>query len=391
MENFEFYSPTRIIFGKGTENGVSSQVAKYADKVLLVYYGNGTPEENAIISRIESNLTAAGIKPVKHPGVKPNPRLSLVRDGIRVCREEKIGFVLAIGGGSVIDTAKAIGVGVPFKGDVWDLYEGKTVAQESLPVGVVLTIPAAGSESSNSSVITNEDGWFKKHYDDDIQRPVFAILNPELTFTLPRYQTVCGACDIMMHIMERYFTDTPDVDLTDRLCESALQTIIKNAPVVMEDPLNYAARAEIMLTGTVAHNNSLGVGRLQDWASHMMAHELGGMYDVAHGAALAVIFPAWMKYVYKHNINRFAQYASRVWHLDIDLQNPEKTALEGIGRTEQFFGSLGLPVRLKDLGIGTDRIEEMAKKIRLFDEDSVGRFVKLKYDDVVKIYKLAAE
>jgi hypothetical protein len=269
-------------------------------------------------------------------GVQPNPRLSLVKQGIELCRKHNIDFILAVGGGSVIDSAKAIAVGVPYEGDVWDFYSGKAVPEKALPVGVVLTIPAAGSEASKSSVITNEDGWYKRGLNVEIIRPKFAIMNPEITFTLPPYQTACGAADIMAHVMERYFTHQKDVDFTDRLCEATLKTIIKNVPIVLEEPENYQARAEIMWASTIAHNDLLSTGRIGDWASHAIEHELSGIYDVPHGAGLAVVFPAWMKYVYKEDVDRFVQFATRVWDVEMDFSNPERTALEGIYRLTQF-------------------------------------------------------
>lgn len=394
MENFIYDNPTKIIFGKGKENEIGSEVLKLnknKKNVLIIHYGTVDTNETELFKKVEKSLQAEGIQSIEFTGVKPNPRLSLVRKGIQISREKKIGFIIAIGGGSVIDTAKAIGLGVPFDGDIWDIYTGKAATQECLPIGVVLTIASSGSESSNSSVITNEDGWLKRSYNSDCERPVFAIMNPELTFTLPLFQTICGICDMMTHVMERYFTNTLSVDLTDRLSEGTLQTIIKNAPIVVKDPTNYDARAEIMWAGSNAHNGLLGTGRETDFASHLIEQELSGMYDIAHGAGMAVIFPAWMKYVHKHNINRFVQYASRVWNLNIDFENYEKTALEGIDKTEQFFRYLGLHTTLKELGIGNDRFEELANKCRLHDiqNETIGRFVKLKRDDIVSILRLA--
>lgn len=279
---------------------------------------------------------------------------------------------MAVGGGSVIDSAKAIAIGVPYQGDVWDFYTGKAQVEEALPIGVVLTIAAAGSESSPGSVITKEEGELKRDCLSDLIRPKFAILNPELTYTLPEEQTLYGAADIMAHLMERYFTQTKDVDFTDRLLEGALKTIIKNLPIVLKDPQNYGARAQIMWAGTVAHGDLLGTGRIGDWASHNIEHELSGIYDVAHGAGLAVIFPAWMKYVYKENIARFAQFAVRVWDVEADFNNLEEVALEGIRRIENFFKSVGLPVTLGELGIPEDKLELMAEKCT--ERGPVGNF-----------------
>lgn len=388
MENFEFLSPTKIIFGKGAEEQVGQEVKKYGKKILF-HYGGGSIKRSGLYDRIVASLREAGVEFIELPGVKPNPRVSLVREGIKLCRNEGIDFILAVGGGSVIDSSKAIGVGVPYQGDVWDFYSGKAVPEETLPVGVVLTIPAAGSEASKSSVITNEDGWYKRGLNVEIIRPKFAIMNPELTFTLPSYQTACGASDIMAHIMERYFTHVPHVDLTDRLCEATLKTVIKNVPIVLERPNDYDARAEIMWASTIAHNDLLSTGRIGDWASHAIEHELSGIYDVAHGAGLAVVFPAWMKYVYKENIDKFVQFAVRVWNVDMDFEDPERTALEGIERLKNFYRSIGLPTTLKELGIPSDRLEEMAAKCTVDDTRTTGNFKQLNKQDVLNILKMA--
>lgn len=388
MVNFEFLSPTRIIFGKGTEERVGEETSKYSKRILF-HYGGGSIKRTGLYDKIVRSLRSAGIEYVELGGVQPNPRLSLVKEGIRICRENKIDFILAVGGGSVIDSAKAIALGVPYDGDVWDFYIGKAVPKERIPVGVVLTIPAAGSEASKSSVITNEDGWYKRGCGTELNQPVFAIMNPELTYTLPPYQTACGAADIMAHVMERYFTNVPNVDYTDRLCEATLQTIIKNVPIVLEEPTNYDARAQIMWASTLAHNDLVGTGRIGDWASHQIEHELSGLYDVAHGAGLAVVFPAWMQYVYKHDISRFVQFAVRVWNVEPDFYNPERTALEGIRRLKDFFKSIGLPTTLRELSIPDDRLEEMASKCKMTNGDTVGNFVKLTKQDVLNILKLA--
>jgi alcohol dehydrogenase YqhD (iron-dependent ADH family) len=269
-----------------------------------------------LYERIVVSLENAGVEFLELPGVKPNPRLSLVNEGIKICRENGINFILAVGGGSAIDSAKAIAIGMPYSGDVWDFFTGKAVPEEALSIGTVLTIPAAGSEASTGCVITNEFGWYKWYVNSQLIHPKFSILNPELAFTLPKSQVVNGASDIMAHIMERYFTAVLNVELTDRLCEAVLKTVINNIPVVLKQPDNYSAWAEIMWAGTIAHNNLLNTGRTGDWASHDIEHELSGIYDVAHGAGLAVVLPAWMKYVYKHDIKRFSQYAVRVWNID---------------------------------------------------------------------------
>ncbi|MBP8083688.1 MAG: iron-containing alcohol dehydrogenase [Spirochaetes bacterium] len=388
MNNFSFQNATKIIFGKGTEENVGEETKLHADKVLL-HYGGGSIKQSGLYDRVTASLKKSGVAFVELSGVKPNPRLSLVKEGIKICRDNGIKFILAVGGGSVIDSAKAIAVGVPYSGNVWDFYDGKGTPKEALKVATVLTIPAAGSESSPSSVISDDEKQLKRGLTVEIIRPVFSIMNPELTYTLPAYQTACGAADIMAHIMERYFTNTTDVELTDRLCEATMKTLINNVPQILKKPDDYASRADVMWTGCVAHNDILGTGREGDWGSHMIEHEISAIYDVAHGAGLAVVFPAWMKYVYKHNVSRFVQFASRVFNVEIDFYNPEKTALEGIRRLEMFFESIGLPVRLSQMNIKDDKISEMAAKSTQKDSFSVGNFVKLKTSDVAEILKLA--
>lgn len=386
MENFVFQNTTKIIFGRNTETQVGKETKKYADRILL-HYGGGSIKKSGLYDRVVASLKEAGVDFVELAGVQPNPRLSLVKKGIELCRREKIRFILAVGGGSVIDSAKAIAVGVPYAGEVWDFFEHKATIQEALPVGVVLTIPAAGSETSPASVITNDDGAWKRDIGSDLIRPQFAILNPELTYTLPPYQTACGVADIMAHIMERYFTRTKNTDLTDRLCEATLRTVIKYAPMALVNPNDYTARAELMWAGTVAHCDLLGTGRIEDWGSHMIEHEISGIYDVPHGAGLAVVFPAWMRYVYQEDVNVFARYAVRVWDVEPDFDHPEKTALAGIERLKEFFRSLGLPVTLRELKVGDDRLEEMAAKCTA--RGPVGNFRKLNKEDVYQIYRLA--
>jgi alcohol dehydrogenase len=388
MENFTFQNATKIIFGQGTEHEVGTVTKEYSSKVLL-HYGGGSIKKTGLYDSVARALKKAGVEYLELGGAQPNPRLGLVQEGIKLCRENGIDFILAVGGGSAIDSAKAIAVGVPYQGDVWDFYSGKAEVKEALPVATVLTIPAAGSEASNSSVITNEDGWYKRGLTTELIRPVFSILNPELTYSLPAYQTACGAADIMAHIMERYFTNTRNVDLTDRLCEAALKTIIRNVPLALAEPNNYDFRAEILWASTIAHNDLLGTGRIGDWASHGIEHEMSGIYDMAHGAGLAIIFPAWMRYVYQHDINRFVQFAVRVWDVDMDFGSPETTAVEGIRRLENFFRMIGLPVRFSDIGVSDDRFEEMASKCTAGGTDTVGNFVRLDKGAVNCIYNLA--
>ena len=386
MRNFTFQAPTKIIFGKGAEDSVGKEVKKFGEKVLL-HYGGGSIKQYGLYDRVISSLKKEGLEITELGGVRPNPRLSLVQKGIELCREKRIDFILAVGGGSAIDSAKAIGSGVPYRGDVWDFFNGKSKVKETIPLGVVLTIPAAGSEVSGDSVITNEDGWYKKGMGFEVMRPKFSILNPELTFTLSEKQTTTGVSDIMAHILERYFTQEKNVELTDRLAEATLKTVINNIRISLKKPQDYNSRAEIMWSGSIAHNNLLATGRTGDWASHMMEHELSAIYDIPHGEGLAIIFPAWMKYVYKLNMERFAQFASRVWNINVYFDDLEKVALEGIKSLEDFFKEIGLPTRLEQIGIHDDRFEEMASKC--VESGPIGEFMKLGYQDVLNIYKIA--
>jgi len=389
MENFEFQNPTRILFGKGSEEKVGEQVAGYSKNILL-HYGGGSIKASGLFDRITASLKKAGVQWIELGGVKPNPRLSLVQEGVKLCKDHNLGLILAVGGGSVIDSAKAIAMGAVMDGDVWDFYLGKGEPVDALPIGTVLTIPAAGSEASTGTVITNEEGWLKRAVNSELIYPRFSILNPELAFSLPKFQVACGVTDIMAHLMERYFTNVQHVELTDRLLEATMKTLITQVPVVLQNPKDYDAWSEIMWAGTIAHNNLLNTGRIGDWASHDIEHEISGIYDIAHGAGLAVVFPAWMKYVWKHDVNRFVQWSVRVWNVDMDVFNPEAVAQTGITRMETFFKSLGLGTRLSELEIPEDRIDEMAGKCTDGGKRSFGNFVKLGYEDVRSILKLAA-
>ncbi len=317
----------------------------------------------------------------------PNPRSGLVYEGIDICKKENIDFILAVGGGSVIDSAKAIALGAVYEGDFWDFYTGKRV-ENALPVATILTLTAAGSEGSTGSVITHENGMLKRAANSDLLRPVFSILNPELTCSLPAYQTACGATDMMAHVMERYFTNTKDVEITDRLCEGILLTVINETPKALANPNDYEARANLMWAGMVAHNDLCGVGREQDWSSHQMEHELSGLYDVAHGAGLAVMFPAWMKYVMNQDVMRFAQFAVRVWGCEMDFQHPEITARKGIECYEQFMTSIGMPIRFSQLGAKAEDIPTLVKTAGL-GKNTMGSFVKLTESDIQRIFELA--
>lgn len=387
MNNFNFFSPTFFVFGKEREMEVGKYVNRFGGTRVLIHYGGGSVVKNGLLDRVKKSLNEYSIEFTELGGVVPNPRSGLVYRGIEICKDRNIDFILAVGGGSVIDSAKAIALGALYKGDFWDFYTGKK-PEKALPVATVLTLTAAGSEGSTGSVITHENGMLKRAANSDLLRPVFSILNPELTCSLPAYQTACGATDMMAHVMERYFTNTKDVEITDRLCEAVLLTVINETPKALRNPDDYSARANLMWAGMVAHNDICGVGREQDWATHGMEHELSALYDVAHGAGLAVMFPAWMKYVMHNDIMRFAQFAVRVWGCEMDFQNPENTARKGIECYEQFMTSIGMPIRFSQLGAKAEDIPEMVKTIGL-GENTMGSFIKLTQDDVRKIYELA--
>lgn len=389
MDNFTFYAPTYFVFGKDEENNTGHYVKRFGGKKVLLHYGGGSVVRSGLLQRVKDSLRKENIEYTELGGVKPNPRSGLVYEGIELCRNENIDFVLAVGGGSTIDSAKAIAAGVLYQGDFWDFYQGKEVT-EALPVGTVLTIAAAGSEGSPDSVITHENGMYKRGASGEALRPVFSILNPALTQTLPAYQTACGITDIMAHLFERYFTNTLNVEVTDRLIEGLLITMINEAPKVIADPNDYEARANIMWAGMMAHNNSCGVGREQDWASHNIEHELSAVYDCAHGAGLAVVFPAWMTYTMSHDIPRFAKLASRVWGCDMDYDHPEKTALEGIICLKRFLKSIGMPGNFKELGADEKDIEKMAHTACYGDgrTGEIGSFVTLDEKAVAEIYRL---
>ncbi|MBP5267169.1 MAG: iron-containing alcohol dehydrogenase [Ruminococcus sp.] len=389
MNNFNFYSPTEFVFGKDRENECGTYVKKFGGSKVLIHYGGNSAKKSGLLDRVKKSLENNGIAYCELGGVQPNPRDGLVYKGIELCRKENIDFILAVGGGSVIDSSKAIAAGVPYDGDFWDFYSGKRI-EKALPVGTVLTIAAAGSEGSGDSVITKEDGMFKRGAGSDALRPKFSVMNPELTQTLPAYQTACGATDIMAHVFERYFTNTTEVEITDRLCEAVLMTMVKETPRVIADPNNYEARANIMWAGMVAHNNIVGVGREQDWNSHGIEHELSALYDCAHGAGLAVIMPAWMEFVYKHNIMRFCQMAVRVFGCNMDFENPENTAIAGIKAFRRFLHDIGMPINFAELGAKEEDIPALTEKLGLGD-GKTGGFVHLSSEDVSQIYKIAAK
>ena len=389
MNNFTFYAPTYFAFGRDTELDTGKYVKRFGGSKVLVHFGGGSVVRSGLLDRVKQSLEREGLSYVELGGVKPNPRSGLVYEGIKLCRREGLNFVLAVGGGSSIDSAKAIAAGVPYDGDFWDFYMGKPV-NSALPIGTVLTIAAAGSEGSPDSVITLEDGMLKRGASGEGLRPKFSILNPELTQTLPAYQTACGITDIMAHLFERYFTPTKDVEVTDRVIEGLLMTMIHEAPRVIADPDCYEARANIMWAGMLAHNNCCGVGRVQDWSSHNIEHELSAVYDCAHGAGLAVVFPAWMTYNMHHDVMRFAQVANRVWGCQMDYANPESTAKAGIAAFRAFLKSIGMPCNFAELGADEKDIPHMAHLCCWGNGGTgeIGGFAKLNEEDVANIYRL---
>lgn len=389
MENFTFCSPTNFVFGKGTEEKVGELCSKYGAKKILIVYGGGSVVRSGLLDRVKDSLTKAGLVYTELGGVKPNPEDDKVREGIKMVREEGIDFLLPVGGGSTIDTAKGIACGALYDGDFWDFYVGKSVIQKAMPVGVVLTIPAAGSEGSGNSVITNISTMQKLSLRcPDHLRPVFSIMNPELTFTLSPYQTACGICDMMVHIFERYFTNSNAVGISDRLCEGILESIMEEAPKVMADPENYEARANLMWAGNIAHNGTCGIGRIEDWSSHFIEHEISSMYGVTHGAGLSVIFPAWMEFTSKINPSKAKQLSIRVLGVSPNYLNDDVIAL-GINKLREFWKSLGLPVTMHELGVDNPDIDALVRNLHANKGEIIGNYVPLTKDMTRLILELA--
>lgn len=394
MKNFNFYAPTQVVFGRDTEGQVGQLVKKYGGTKVLLHFGGQSAIKSGLLDTVEKSLQAEGIEYVKLGGVKPNPRLSLVRQGIEVCKAEGVDFILAVGGGSVIDSSKAISSGRFFEGDVWDLYLHKTHATKYLPIGCVLTIPAAGSEMSDGSVITNDevDGWLKKDYCVNEFRCKFAIMNPVLTYTLPAWQTACGITDMMMHTMERYFSKDDDMEITDAIAEALLRTCMSEGHKVLENPTDYASRAQIMWAGSLAHNDLTGCGTSGDWATHCLEHELSGMFDVSHGAGLAAVWGSWARYTREENMPRFARFARNVMGCDTTGMTDLEAAEAGIQAMEAFFRSIGMPTNIHDLigkEISDAEIEDMADKCSTSDTQTIGGLKVLKMADMINIYKMA--
>jgi len=400
MRDFTYLAPSRLVVGKKAEEQVGKWVKEYGGTKVLVHHDSAYLKESGFIDKVIGYLKDAGLGVVELGGVVPNPRLSKIYEGIELARKEGVDFLLAVGGGSVIDSTKGIAMGIPYDGDVWDFYAAdngvwKAIPEKSTPIGVILTLPASGSETSNSSVVTKEDENLKRFCDNDINRAKFVIENPELTMTLPKLQTACGVVDIMSHSFERYFTKDKGNELTDRLCEAIFYTCMTCGRTLMNDPKNYDARASIMVAGSLSHNGLTGMGRQDDWGMHFIEHEISGEYDLTHGAGLAAIIPAWMRYCYKEDMEIFTKFATRVMGCKEDYENPELPILEAIDRLEIFFQSLGLKTRLSQNDTMPDEIPEevmwkMAKRVRVNnDVGTIGWYKKLTHQDIVNIIKMA--
>ena len=391
MNDFVFCAPTKVVFGRNAEMQAGALLKEAGAKCALVHWGKESAAKSGLLSRVIASLERSGISHVELGGVAANPRLSLVREGIALCRERGVDFLVAVGGGSVIDSAKAIGYGAVYQGDVWELYLKKTAPRASLPLMAIPTIAAAGSEMSDSSVITNEEGLLKRGLSSPWGRARFALVNPELTFTLSEYQSMCGCVDIMMHTMERWFSPEEDTDLTDSIASALLKAVMRAATAVLQNPTDYNARAELSWAASLSHNGLTGCGRAGDWACHQLEHELSGMFDVAHGAGLSAIWASWARHVMPSSPSRFAKFACEVMAVPFDSANPKRVACEGIERTEAFFRSLNMPTRISELGITLDdeAIKTLAFKCSFEGTRTIGGLVRLGQDDMEAIYRAA--
>ena len=394
MKDFNFYAPTRVVFGREAEEKLPQLIQQYGGGKVLVHFGGGSARKSGLLDKVEKMLTEAGISFVELGGVVPNPLLSKVKEGIALCQKEQVDFILAVGGGSVIDSAKAIGYGVGYSGDVWDFWDGKAVPQSCLPIGVILTIPAAGSEMSSSCVITNDEGMLKRGVNSDLCRCKFAIMNPERTYTLPPYQTAAGATDIMMHTMERYFSKYEDALLTDAIAEALLRTVMEATPEVLKNPEDYRHRAAIMWASSLSHNDLTECGTEKDFACHKLEHELSGLFGVTHGAGLAAIWGSWARYVMDKHLNRFAKFAVNVMGVTNDFTDAKATALKGVEAIERFFHAIGMPTSIPEL-IGRqatdEEIETLVEKCSRGGKMNIGAMEVLTPKDMTAVYRLANE
>ncbi len=391
MENFKFCSPTEFVFGKDTEEETGELLAGYGAKKVFLHYGGGSIKKSGLYDRVVASLKKNGIDYVELGGAKPNPVDSLVYEGIDLCRKEGCDFILAVGAGSAIDSAKAIAAGVKYDGDFWDFFDRKASIADALPVGVVLTLPAAGSEGSVATVITREDEGLKRGTGSDLLRPKFAVINPELTYTLPMWQTAAGVVDMMSHILERYISKSKDVILTDRLCEATLISVMEAARTITKDPNNYEARATVCWAGTIAHNGILGVGRQEEWTTHGLEHELSALYDMTHGAGLAVMFPAYMEYTLEEDVERYYRLATKALGVPENHYDKKAVAMEGIKRLKEFFSEIGMPITLKEAGARKEDIPKLLQTLEKNQGREFGTFMKLNLDDARRIYEMAWE
>jgi len=392
MNSFEFYSPTKVYFGKNGAGKTGQAIKEFGGTRVLLHYGSDRVLQNGLMDTVTKSLDAVGISYVMFGGVVPNPRVSLVREGAQLVKAEQIDFIFAVGGGSVIDSAKGIALAACADCDIWDIWDNKVAPTKALPTANILTIAAAGSETSGSAVLTNEENWLKVGFGSPMMRPVFTIMDPELQYTLPHYQTAAGIVDIMVHSFERYFSSGGVNELTDRLAEEVLRVTMRYGSICMEQPEDYEARSEVMWAGSVSHNDLTGLGREGDWSVHRLEHELSGKYDVTHGAGLAAVWGSWARYVYKVDIMRFARYGVRVFDLPMDFENPENTALEAIRRTEEYFVSIDMPITITDLcghEVSDADIEDMADKASHYGTRILGSFMELDRLQMVEIYKNA--
>ncbi len=389
MKDFQFYTPTKVYFGKDGQKDVGEIIGAYGYKKILLHYGKGSIKKTGLYDQVVDSLRENNIEFIEFGGVEPNPKLNMVKEGAQICKKEEVDLILAVGGGSVIDSAKAIGVAALTDIDPWQFSLKKAVPTKAIPVATILTLSASGSEMSASAVITNEDKQLKRGFNSDFNRPLFSILNPELTYSVDKFQTGCGIVDIMAHTLERYFTQSKDVDLTDRIAEGLLKSVIDAGKVAIKNPNDYEARATLMWAGSLSHNDLTGAGREYFFTCHQLEHELTGIYDfLAHGAGLSIIFPAWAKYIYKYNIDRFCQYAHRVWNIDINFDNPQETALKGIMAMEDYFKSIDMPVRLSEVNITDEKFEEMAEKCTNFGKRTLPTYIPLGKKEIIEIFEL---
>ncbi len=391
LQDFNICIDTKFVFGKDAQNQIGRELKQMGIHKVLIHHDNGKfLYDTGLLEQVEKLLEQEGIETLELGGVQPNPRLSLVREGIALAKKEQVDLVLAIGGGSVIDSAKAIGLGAVTDTDVWEFFTGNAVPERSLPTGVILTCPATGSESSAVTVVNNTDVGMKLLVSNPVVRPAIAFMNPELTYSLPKFLTACGVVDMFSHVCERYFTPDSEIGVIDRMSEGILKTLVEIGPKVLEEPSNYSYRAEIMWIGTIAHNNTVGIGRVQDWATHEIGNELSALYDTPHGATLSIIMGSWMRYVYQKSPERFARYAKEVFGVEWTKENTLEAAYAGILKTEEYFRSMGMPVSFGDFKVPTDEVEKMLDRIAFRGEDdSIGGIVRLNREDCRRIYEMA--